>query len=393
MIQTTFDYLHFFIHSPDENIKSILRLIPTTKISDDLQRKWRLILGPEAEENSDLLKNETDQKQDQALTLLFENASKNQLKRSRPRLNDWLRDIRDLFTPDQVLFLQKEAIESLDLKSLLFEKETIQNLTPDIELIKTILLLKDQIPEENLVDVKNLVKSYAEEIEEKIEWGIKNSFQLHHEKGDLTYHPRRHEIDWKKTIKKNLRHFQPDLNTILINQKMGYEKRRHGFPEIFLVVDSSASMSESMIYSAIIASVLAHIRTINTRLILFDSDFVDLTEQLNDVVELLFNIQLGGGTNIVQPLMYMQNQIRNSDESYLFLISDLFDNFDDQRVYDILYKMAEQNIETHCILSMDQQGKSHYNKPLAQQLTNSGIPCYSSSPDQFGDTLQKALNK
>src|SRR5690625_7154327 len=66
--------------------------------------------------------------------------------------------------------------------------------------------------------------------------------------------------------------------------------------------------------------------------------------------------------------MYMQNQIRNSDESYLFLISDLFDNFDDQRVYDILYKMAEQNIETHCILSMDQQGKSHYNKPLAQQL-------------------------
>src|SRR5690625_5389104 len=111
MIQTTFDYLHFFIHSPDENIKSILRLIPTTKISDDLQRKWRLILGPEAEENSDLLKNETDQKQDQALTLLFENASKNQLKRSRPRLNDWLRDIRDLFTPDQVLFLQKEAIE------------------------------------------------------------------------------------------------------------------------------------------------------------------------------------------------------------------------------------------------------------------------------------------
>lgn len=368
-------------------------MTPPASISEDLRRKWRLILGPEAEEDSDVLNNENDQKRDQALSLLFENAAKNQLKRSRPRLNQWLQDIRELFSTDQVLFLQQEAIESLDLKSLLFEKETIQNLTPDIELIKTILLLKDQIPKENLHDVKNLVRSYARQIEEKIEWGIKNSLLLQHEKGDLTYHPRRHEIDWKKTIKKNLAHFQPDLNTILLKQMIGIEKRRRGYPEIYLIVDSSASMSDSMIYSAVIASILAHVRTIHTRLILFDSDFVDLTDQLNDIVELLFNIQLGGGTNIVRPLQYIHGLIQNPEESYLFLISDLYDNFDDKKVYDILNKMKEQKIKTHCILSMDQHNKPHYNRSLAQHLTNAGIPCYSSSPNQFGDTLQKALEQ
>src|SRR5699024_5341456 len=352
-----------------------------------------LILGPDAEKNSTTLADESDQKLDQALSLLFENSSQNKLKRSRPRLNKWLRDIRDIFPPDQVLFLQKEAIDTLNLKTLLFEKETIANLTPDIGLIKTILLLKDQVPAENLEHVKDLVRSYSEKVEKEIEWGIKNTFFFHHQKGEQTYHQRKHEIDWKKTIKKNLRHFQPGLNTILLNQKVGYEKRRHGFPQIFLVVDSSASMSDSMIYSAIIASILAHIRTINTRLILFDSDVVDLTNHLDDVVELLFNIQLGGGTNISKALQFIKTQIHNPEESYLFLISDLFDNFDDQKVFDLMYGLKQQNIKVHSILSMDEQGKVHYNKTLAQILTNSGIPCFSSSPDQFSETLKKALNQ
>lgn len=361
--------------------------------SQNLTRKWRLILGPDANDHEDSLTEKSDQKLDQTLSLLFEDSTRNKLKRSRPRLNQWLGDIREIFPPDQVLFLQKEAIDTLDLKTLLFEKETIANLTPDIELIKTILLLRDQIPEENSAHVKNFIRTYAEKLENRIEWGIKNTLMLHHQKGELTYHPRKHEIDWKKTIKKNLRHYRPELNTILLNQRLGYEKRRRGFPEIFLLVDSSASMSDSMIYSAIIASILAHIRTINTRLILFDTDVADLTPHLHDVTELLFNIHLGGGTDISRALRFMETQIRNPEESYLFLISDLFDNFDDQKVFDLMNGMKQQNIHVHSILSMDEHGKTHYNKVLAQQLTNAGIPCFSSSPDQFGETLQKAMNQ
>lgn len=360
-------------------------------MKESLTRKWRLILGAQADEEGEGLTDELDVKTDQVLSQLFDGPKQNKLKRSRPLLNEWLQDIRELFPQQQILFLQKKAIETLDLKTLLFEKEIIEQLTPDIDLIKTILLLKDQIPEENLEYVQQLVREYAEEIEEKIEWGLRRSLSFHHQKGDVTYHPRRNETDWKKTIKRNLKNYRPELNTIILQNFFGHERRRQNYPHIYLVVDSSASMTDSLIYTAIIGSVLAHVRTVETRLILFDSEPADLTDQLDDVVRLLFHIQLGGGTDITRALQYTSTLIRNPTDSYLFLISDLYDNFDDRRVLEFLLNLKRDGTTVHSILSMDEKGKSNYNKALAQALTNEDIPCYAADPAQFAETLSKAL--
>ena len=44
-----------------------------------------------------------------------------------------------------------------------------------------------------------------------------------------------------------------------------------------------------------------------TRLVVFDTAVVDLTEQLDDPVEVLFGVQLGGGTDINRALAYCQS--------------------------------------------------------------------------------------
>lgn len=359
----------------------------------ELVRKWRLILGPEAEANDEMALDDETQKMDRALSLLFDQTENDLLKRSRPRLNEWLKDIRDLFPKNQTLFLQKEAIEKMKIGSLLFEKEIFDSLTPDIDLIRTILELKDQIPADRMDDIRSLVRRYAEEIEEKIRWALQNTLSHDSEKGNPTTFPRKQDIDWPKTIKRNLRHYQSNLQSIIIKNRYGYERRRRGFPEMFLAVDSSGSMMESMIYSAIIASIMAHIRTIDTRLILFDHQVADLSEQLDDIVNLLFHVQLGGGTNIVRTLGYIEAHIKNPEESYLFLISDLFDNRTDEGVYDKILEMKKEGVGIHCILSMQDGGKIRYNKSLASRLTNAGIPCYSSSPDQFPEALKKAMEQ
>lgn len=358
----------------------------------DVNKKWRLILGPDSDPES-LEELDSDIKNiDSSLSLLYDKTENNLLRRSRVKLNEWLGDIRNLFPRDKTIFLQKEAIEKFKINELLFEEETFSNLTPDLELIKTILNLKDQIPDERLEDVKSLVKEFAADIERKIAWNIQNSVYSNLSKSDPTYYPYRRFIDWKKTIKRNLKYYQPDLDAIVIQRLYGHNIKSSGLPEVFLVVDSSASMSDSVIYSSIIASILAHIRTIETSLIIFDNGFVDLTDQLDDIIKLLFNIQLGGGTDIKKALRFTQTKIKNPDQSYIFLISDLYDNYNDATLFDLIRHMKDDRITIHCMLSMDQKGKLSFNKPLVNRLTDYEIPCYAASPDTFGEALGKAIS-
>ncbi len=408
-----------------------------TNIDSDLLYKWRMILGPvespspedekpeeKSDEPSDQLtaeeendddseeaqeipaqpKSTTDaieldpenQRVDKALSLLFDHTENKILRRSKIRLNTWLQDIRELFPYQQTLFLQKEAIDHLGIGALLFEKEVYDSLIPDIDLIRTILELKDQIPPDRTEDIKELVRIYAREVEEKILWNLQNTLSHQYEKGQPTTHPRKNEIDWPKTIKLNLRHYQSDLQSLIIKRKYGYQKKRRGYPELFLVVDSSGSMVESMISTAIIASILGHIRTIETRLILFDHEVADLSDHLEDIVDLLFHIQMGGGTNIVRALDYVHQKIQNPKETYLFLISDLYDNRGDEGVFQQISSLQKEGVSIHCILALQDHAESEifrYNKKLATALTNAEIPCYSASPDQFPEMLKQALER
>lgn len=336
---------------------------------------------------------EKDYKVDRALSLLFDHTENDVLKRSKVRLNEWLQDIREQFPHHQTLFLQKEAIEKMGIGALLFEKEVFDSLTPDIELIRTILELKDQIPPDRMNDIRELVRQYAQEVEEKIRWSLENALSHHFEKGDPTIFPRKNEMDWPKTIKRNLKHYQSDLGAIVLKRRFGYHKKREGYPVIYLAVDSSGSMMDSMISTAIIGSILSHIRTIETRLILFDHEVADLSDHLDDIVDLLFHIELGGGTNIQRALNYLHARIRKPEETYLFLISDLYDNRTDEGVFNKIQALQDEGVSVHCILSMDDKGSFRYNKKLATALTDIGIPCYSSSPDRFAEVLGEAVGQ
>ena len=336
------------------------------------------------------------QRIDRALSLLYDHTENDVLRRSKLRLNNWLQDIRDLFPHEQTLFLQKEAIDKMGIGALLFEKEVYDSLIPDFELIRTILELKDQIPPDRTADIRELVRTYAQEVEEKILWNLQNSLSHQLEKGEPTTHPRKNEIDWPKTIKQNLRYYQSDLQSIILKRRYGHQKKRQGYPVLYLAVDSSGSMMESMVSSAIIASILAHIRTVETHLILFDHEVADLSDHLDDVVELLFHIQMGGGTNIQRALNYLHQQIRKPEETYVFLISDLYDNRGDEGVFDKITALQKEGVTVHCILALQDdpdQGAFRYNKKLATALTHADVPCYAASPDQFPDMLKEVLDR
>ena len=112
--------------------------------------------------------------------------------------------------------------------------------------------------------------------------------------------PRYNEIDWKTTIIKNLKNYQPQYKTIIPEIRIGYGRKCKALKDIILCLDQSGSMGTSVVYSGIFGSVLASLPAVNTRMVVFDTSVVDLTDDLQDPVDLLFGVQLGGGTDIAQ---------------------------------------------------------------------------------------------
>lgn len=90
-----------------------------------------------------------------------------------------------------------------------------------------------------------------------------------------------------------------------------------------LCVDQSGSMASSVVYASIFAAVMASLPVVKTKLVCFDTAIVDLTDDLADPVEVLFGVQLGGGTDINQAVAYCAERIERPTKSHLVLITDL----------------------------------------------------------------------
>src|SRR5262249_7917944 len=144
--------------------------------------------------------------------------------------------------------------------------------------------------------------------------------------------PRHNEIDWHRTIRANLKHYQPDYKTIIPETRIGFGRRRSSLRDIVLCVDQSGSMGTSVVYSGIFSAVLASLPAVSTRMVVFDTAVVDLTEKLSDPVDLLFGTQLGGGTDIKRALSYCQGLIRQPQDTILVLISDLIEGGDNREM-------------------------------------------------------------
>jgi uncharacterized protein with von Willebrand factor type A (vWA) domain len=97
---------------------------------------------------------------------------------------------------------------------------------------------------------------------------------------------------------------------------------------VVLCVDQSGSMASSVGYASIFAAVMASVPGMSTQLVCFDTSIVDLTQELSDPVEVLFGVQLGGGTDINSALAYCEQRIEHPAKTHLILITDLYEGGD-----------------------------------------------------------------
>lgn len=359
-------------------------------------QKWRLILGEcSAANNSPKEAWGSDWENiDSALGELYDSEQKNRtggLGSSSPKVNKWLGDIRKYFPTSVVQVMQQDALERLGLKQMLLEPELLQSVEPDVQLVASLLSLGKAIPQKTKETARLVVRRVVEQLLRRLENRTRQAIRGALSKAVRNPRPRLREIDWASTIRRNLRHYQADLQTIIPEQLVGFGRRGQSLQEVVLCIDQSGSMASSVVYSSIFAAVMASIPALRTQMVVFDTAVVDLTEMLHDPVEVLFGTELGGGTDIDKALAYVEKIIANPTRTTLVLVSDLYEGGNSRSMLQRVQNLVTLGVQCIALLALDDHGASSYDRRHAQAFAAMGIPAFACTPDLFPDLMAAAL--
>jgi Mg-chelatase subunit ChlD len=362
----------------------------------DRLTRWRLVLGgddadgigPSVELSGD------DQKRDEALRELYDAQRRGGLAASAPRVARWLGDIRGYFPSSVVQVMQADAMDRLGLTQLLLEPELMKAVQPDINLVSTLVGLGRVIPERSRATARAVVRVVTDQLEERLRSETVQAVTGALNRAARSRRPRQSDIDWNRTIAANLKHYQPEHRTVVPERLVGYARRTQRVERhIILCIDQSGSMAESVVYASVFGAVLASLRSVATKLVVFDTQVVNLTDELDDPVEVLFGVQLGGGTDINQALAYCQGLIEQPAETILVLISDLYEGGIAEEMVRRASSIVSSGATMIALLALSDSGRPSFDAGHAAALAGVGVPAFACTPDQFPDLMATAIER
>lgn len=367
-------------------------------------RRWRLVLGKDSQDAlqgmGGCALSAGDSELDDALAAIYDDTADEAdtqrqagLGKSSPRLAKWLGDIRSYFKEDVVAVIQQDAIERKGLKQLLFEPEMLKNVQPNIQLVGTLMSLSGKIPERTKETARMVVAAVVEEIKKKLEQKIRQAVLGALNRKEHSPLPNANSIDWKWTIGRNLKNYNVGLKTIIPERVYFFSRaQRSNNWTVIVDMDQSGSMAASVVYGAVCGSIFASLPALDTHVVAFDTEVVDLTEKCgNDPVAMLFGVQLGGGTDINKSVAYCERFIQEPKQTLFILITDLFEGGNQAQLVRRLGEMVESGVRAICLLALSDSGVPCYDENLAKKLSAMGIPCFGCTPQHLPELLDGAL--
>lgn len=378
-----------------------------TDNSKELER-WRMILGGGQADGTGYQLSTDLSEVDAALSALYdfernnksfnygnEQKGKGGMESSNPGVARWLGDIRKYFPVSVVNVMQNDAMKHPELKQkMIFEPEILEKTEADVHLVATLMELGKLIPSKTKDTARRVVQKVVDELMEKLEQKTISALTGALNKSSRNRRPKHNEINWHATIQKNLKHYQPEYKTIIPETRIGYgRKSKKSLKDIILCIDQSGSMGTSVVYSGIFGAVMSSLPNVKTRMVVFDTQVADLTEDLKDPVDLLFGVQLGGGTDINLALKYCSEQVTKPDDTILVLITDLYEGGDQVQMHKRAKDIVDSGVQVICLLALNDQGSPSYDANNASVFAKNGIPVFACTPDLFPDLMTAAIRK
>jgi Mg-chelatase subunit ChlD len=368
-------------------------------MSDERMRRWRLVLGGEAEPETGTTLSAEDRSVDKALAALYDAAEGESgtqrsagLGSSAPRVARWLGDIRQYFPSTVVQVMQRDAVERLGITRMLMEPELLGAVEPDVHLVTTLLALNEVMPEETKQTARDVVGRVVAQLEARLAERTRAAVTGALDRAGRTSRPRHSDIDWDRTIRANLRNYLPERRTVVPERLVGYARKQQAVArDVILCLDQSGSMASSVVYAGVFGAVLASVPSLRTSVVAFDTSVTDLTGQLSDPVDVLFGTQLGGGTDINQALAYCQRLITRPASTILILVSDLYEGGDRDAMLRRVADLTAAGTQVIALLALSDDGAPSYDRENAAALAELGITAFACTPDAFADLMAAAI--
>jgi hypothetical protein len=369
-------------------------------------RRWRLLLGSAAEDSCGSCSG-ADQRLDLSLEMLYGDGDSSQMSpedkeknrnnvgkgKSQPKVARWLSDIREFFPSSVVQVMQRDAFERLGLKRMLLEPELMQAVTPDVHMVSTLLALKNIMPQKAKDTARIIVQNVVAELEKKLAEKTRQAVSGSLNRAIRNRRPKHTEMDWNRTIRANLKHYQPDYKSIVPETRIGFGRKKSSLRDIILCLDQSGSMGSSVVYAGVFGAVLASLPAVRTRVVVYDTSVVDLTEELQDPVDVLFGTQLGGGNDTPKALDYCAGLLEKPQDTIFVLISDLYEGGGSAAMLQKLEAFVAAGVTVISLLALSDDGRPSYDTHNGAALAKMGVPVFACTPDLFPDLMAAAIQR
>lgn len=384
------------VETPEE-----MEVAPAASLSPDQERlrRWRLVLGGGSADGTGCEGlSAADAGMDKALSSLYDQEKDNKrvgMGASSPHVARWLGDIRSYFPSSVVRVMQQDAFERLGLKQMLMQPEMLEAVEADVHLVATLLSMNRVLPTKARETARVVVRKVVEELEKKLANPLRQAVTGSLSRSVRNRRPKHYEIDWNRTIRANLKHYQAEYKTIIPETRIGYGRRSKSQTarDIVLCVDQSGSMMSSVVYAGILGAVLASIKAVKTHVVVYDTSVVDLTAELTDPVDVLFGTQLGGGNDTPRALSYCQGLIQRPNDTIFVLITDLYEGAGSARMLQQLEEFVRDGVNVITLLALDDRGAPSYEASNASALARMGVPVFACTPDLFPDMMAAAIER
>ncbi|MFE9016577.1 VWA domain-containing protein [Streptomyces cyaneofuscatus] len=402
-------------HDHDRTGKTVDTEAESAPLADgERMRRWRMVLGADSAESTGCTLTGQDVAMDGALNALYGGGGGKKpggrggggrsagLGASAPSVARWLGDIRTYFPSSVVQVMQRDAIDRLGLSALLLEPEMLEAVEADVHLVGTLLSLNKAMPETTKETARAVVRKVVDDLEKRLESRTRATLTGALDRSARISRPRHRDIDWDRTIRANLKNYLtipgtdggPDTGTVVPERLIGYGRASQSVKkDVILCIDQSGSMAASVVYASVFGAVLASMRTLDTRLVVFDTAVVDLTDQLDDPVDVLFGTQLGGGTDINRALAYCQSKITRPADTVVVLISDLYEGGIRDEMLKRVAAIKASGVQFVTLLALSDEGAPAYDHEHAAALGALGAPAFACTPDLFPDIMAAAIEK
>lgn len=368
--------------------------------------RWRLVLGKYADHRLRGLGgnlSDTSRRMDGALEFLYgreyqgrglrSELGPGSLDSSQLTLVTWLGEVRELFPNDTVEVIEKHALDRYGLTELVTDPKTLERLEPNQQLLRMLLTLRGHLKGEVLHLARRIVKQVVDEIRRKLESEVRQALAGRLNRFRHSPMAIAQNFDALGTVRKNLKHYDPERQKLVIEQLRFFERNTRRLPwDIILCVDQSGSMADSVIHSAVMAGILAGLPAFRVKLVVFDTSVVDLSEHADDPVEILMRVQLGGGTDIAQAVRYCAQLVENPHRTVLVLVTDFCEGAPPGELVRAVKKLAEARVKILGLAALDGQSHPVYDRQMAERLAACGMEIAALTPQRLAHWLVRVIS-